>query len=861
MPDRPTFVKPAAVPVPNTPEELFYHLSGRTKSHSYLRGPQQDVLRAFVSSQYQNERDIAFELPTGSGKTTVGLLIAECHRRKTKNRAAFLTLTNQLAAQVIEEAKSLSIEVADLRGNRDRRSPIEEGKFLNGSAIAVTTYSNLFNVNPVVNGCDLLVFDDAHGGGDVAAAMWTMRISAEDYAATYIGLLATLQNLMTETQRATLADATKAQRVELVDLNLDPAVRDQFIHLVDELPNDAQPRFAWRLIRPRLHACHVYVTPDDIVVRPFLSPTFSHGPFEEPTKRIYLSATLGDIEDLKRAYALEKIVPIRAAQKQDGRRFIFAPGLAMGEDQIWEALAMAWPRIEPRRAVAISPSFRSLNNLTQEMTHALRHQPGIAVFSANDVEESLQPFTSRDNSILALANRYDGLDLPDDDCRLLILSDSPKTTNELETNLSIAWKSGPALRWREATRLAQGMGRCTRNATDYAIILLVQESLNNTLTNSNTLKLLPRSIQAEIQWGRDQLTTLRLGPDAFAEMVVGLITDDEYRKQAEEIISQMESVAPSEVPLPPVSVATFEVGFSRALWNGNYTRASEVAKTIADTLSGQEWAGYRSWWSYLGSLAARLSNNLQAELDCIRRAKSTEINSGWLDHLFRLRAAEKDKAVAEQSNPTLITAEQIWTHLDNLGWSGPRFLNFREDMRVKIGNVGNHKLFHQGVGSLGQLLGATVTLPGQDGDPDVIWRFGDNVWVCFEAKSEKDVDGSGLSKKDLLQAKGHVDWVRFFHVAEARKPQIVAVITAPIEKLHSAAEPHRGNLYFVSTSALLDWCITVAQALLEIRAKYVGHEFSVAKDEFLQDIARLNIDLSSTLSRIKATPLQVQGGG
>ena len=31
-------------------------------------------------------------------------------------------------------------------------------------AVAVTTYSNLFNVNPVIRDADLLIFDDAHGG-------------------------------------------------------------------------------------------------------------------------------------------------------------------------------------------------------------------------------------------------------------------------------------------------------------------------------------------------------------------------------------------------------------------------------------------------------------------------------------------------------------------------------------------------------------------------------------------------------------------------------------------------------------------------------------------------------------------------
>src|SRR4051794_13741383 len=77
------------------PEELFFKLSGRAKSHGYLRGPQQDVLREYIE-RHVKASDVAFELPTGTGKTTVGLVIAEWWRQQSR-RVAILSLTNQLA--------------------------------------------------------------------------------------------------------------------------------------------------------------------------------------------------------------------------------------------------------------------------------------------------------------------------------------------------------------------------------------------------------------------------------------------------------------------------------------------------------------------------------------------------------------------------------------------------------------------------------------------------------------------------------------------------------------------------------------------------------------------------------------------
>ena len=67
---RPAFRKPKAKAGAETPEKLFYGLQGREKSHGYLRGPQQDVLRDY--EKISDATDIAFELPTGTPQTSIG---------------------------------------------------------------------------------------------------------------------------------------------------------------------------------------------------------------------------------------------------------------------------------------------------------------------------------------------------------------------------------------------------------------------------------------------------------------------------------------------------------------------------------------------------------------------------------------------------------------------------------------------------------------------------------------------------------------------------------------------------------------------------------------------------------------------
>jgi superfamily II DNA or RNA helicase len=148
MAERPEFISSRGEVARASPEELFLQLE-RARTHGYLRGPQQDILRQYVAEP-ADESDVALELPTGTGKTAIGLLIAEWRRRRSRQPVAYLTLTNQLAHQVMEEAKRLGVDYADITGDRSHRDPAAEGRYRTAQAIGVTTYSNLFNIHAVI---------------------------------------------------------------------------------------------------------------------------------------------------------------------------------------------------------------------------------------------------------------------------------------------------------------------------------------------------------------------------------------------------------------------------------------------------------------------------------------------------------------------------------------------------------------------------------------------------------------------------------------------------------------------------------------------------------------------------------------
>ncbi len=836
---RPTFRKPKALQAYDSPEELFGKLPNRAQSHGYLRGPQVDALRDYIKLPTETG-DIAMELPTGTGKTTVGLIIAEWCRRRSGKKVAFLTLTNQLAGQVLVEAEKLGLNCADLRGKKETRNVAEVGRYKGGLAVGVTTYSNLFNVNPVIQASDLLILDDAHGGEHFVSDMWAVHITTRDHSDLYNNLLAALRPTLSDSQFQVITNHEQYGTVELSDIHAHIEVSSQLIDLIDKY-NNKSISFPWSLIRNNFKSCLIFVSSASITIRPIGPPTHTHGAFANSRQRIYMSATLGGVGDLQRSYGINSIKTIHAQHPQWGKRYIFMPGLYLDEVETENLICSIWAGMTTQRALCLSPSGVIADRVVSRLEFGMTPAP--IILGKQDIEDSLTSFTAHDKTILSLAGRYDGLDLPGDDCRLLIMNESPSAVGVVERHQRDHWKLGPLLRRRERTRLIQGIGRCTRDATDFALILLLGQSLIDSMTNPEVVQGLPGEIQRELNWGVTQSEVAKDNPESLKEMVLGLLDDPDYRKSANEDLEEIDIPDVVQTIKKYEESARREVAFNKAFWEKNYSGAYEIARTAADEASGgTELGGYRAWWFYLGSVAARQLEDFDAEIDCLERARAIGVNSGFLDRLLRKRAkAGGAKEVADINDPQ---AEAIWSLIDNTGWHGPKFSELIKNMTAGLSLLSDPTQFHIGLELLGKCLGAETIRSTEDAAPDVVWIFS-NQSFTFEAKSNKKPDGS-LSKKELTQAKAHPDWL------VAKRPELIGipiqpVIVSPVSNIDDLAVPFAGGLNHISTDKVLEFAGEVGTALVKVRTEFSGKEYSAVLPELKTRLKQKGLLLESII--------------
>jgi hypothetical protein len=525
------------------------------------------------------------------------------------------------------------------------------------------------------------------------------------------------------------------------------------------------------------------------------------------------------------------------------------PGIyAVPSDADW-ILARVWDKLKTRRAVLLSPSDRVLTETFARLEKAMTEKP--SRLGAAEITNSIDPFIRGKDVILGLSGRYDGLDLPDDQCRVLILAESPEAINLLERHLSQTWKMGPVLKKRERTRLIQGMGRCTRNATDFAVIFWLGQSLIDAANDQNLLGAMPPELAAEINWGVEQSEFAR-NPQELVGMILALIEDGDYRKEADQAIETIQSRRLEAAPKDYDEAGQREVDFGAAMWDGNYSHALSVARGIADHLVSPELAGYRAWWWFLASTAASLADEKNNEMDCLRRAASCGVNGGWLNYLIKSRGQTTQGKVGSEAEPN---AEGLWNVLVDWGWAGPGFEKNLEDM-LSFLRTQYHAHFHQGLDYLGRCYGADVTRITEQGAPDVVWSFPNDVHVAFEAKTEKQTDG--LSKKDLLEAKGHVDWVKARLCQNPDTAEIDVVVVAESPKIHPVGEMFGEGLLYAAPGQILAAATAAIQSVRKLRLSFAGREFAGASAEFSAEIKNLHFDLPAIRKALLSVKLKTK---
>ncbi len=816
--------------VPEDPEALYRQLARTNNGPDNPWGHQTDLLRDWHTT-FRTEPDVALELPTGAGKTLVGGLIGEWLRMSELQPVAYLCPNRQLAAQAAARLVDYGIETVLLTGSSRDWDHAARSRFTTGDAVAVSTYSHVFNSNPALVGAGTLILDDAHAGEQWVATAWSLTVKRTEGA--YQAVLSVLSEGLDPVVVIGLRDDNSNRRYDrnayLVSPVLVAAMSNDLEQVLDDAVRagtlDRNQGFTLSTLSGRLGRCMVYLSHRQILIRPLISPTGSHPPFDEPRRRVYMSATLGAGGELERAFgrtAIRRMPVPRGWDKQGtGRRFFVFPELAreLARDDTLLGPWLSATITRHGRAALLTPS----KYVSDSVFDLGALPPGYVRLDGHGVENDMSVFTAEPKAVLDLQNRYDGVDLPDDACRLLILAGLPAQGDLQERFLYESLGAGAVLQERVRARIVQGAGRATRNAKDHATVVVIGDQLTNFMIRGDVLAALREELQAEIDFGREQCLEKAIA-EVDDNIGLFLLQGDDWRAVEDDIVDGRDSRQRVDPPATAqlAASAPAEVRAVHAWWDGDLDTALAEARNVLDELSRNSRAArYSALWHYLAASWTRTKARQQGDHTgtlalsadaMLAEARSAGRGTSWLSHLIN-----KSDAIADADkydNLDRLAARNLVTLLR--GWS-PKERGHLDSAKAALAQT-RFKPYESGLKTLGRFLGATEAFEagGATAAPDATWIFGDDLWVCWEAKSEASPD-STIATTKVREANGHIKYVEDRRDTSAPAGSFTCYATPQKVIDHTAKAVCNDDIYHVSEHAGADIVGRVHRALASAR--------------------------------------------
>jgi len=576
------------------PQEIFNSLTLRGTVEN-LWQPQGEALKDW--HMRRDEQDIVVEMTTGGGKTLVGLLIAQSIVNQTQGKTLIVCSTNQLVEQTASRAAECGIRVATYM----KTTWTEKSVYDSCVGACITNYAALFNGKSVFRNEEIkgLIFDDAHVASNAIRGQFTLKISQTDAA---FGKLSNLfrGHFARNSQSQQFEEALQGHALALLFVPTFEVRRNvgliSKILLDNGVATSTTTLFSWAHLKDKLNVCTVLISGLGIEISPPVLPTFATAYFGAGLKRVYLTATLPSAVEFIRTFGITNPRRVTPGGKsgEAQRQFVFVPG-ETDEEQRENALNLT----KKLKACIISPSTRAADEWPAEIPR----------FDGNQGQQAIDAFrNSPAPSKLIMVARYDGVDLPGDSCRVLMLDGIPTGSSLLERFMDQGLKIEKLRASHTATRVVQAIGRIFRSNTDHGVVLVCGTDLQAWLKDPNNQKFMPKLLQQQILLGLELRRMVDKKKATYDELIEGVLKgrkdwDDLYNG----VVAEFETNNLADEPQWFVETIAKEREAYQKLWMANGSLANAKYSAVASEAEANGEPRLASWFRHWQGMSLLLA--------------------------------------------------------------------------------------------------------------------------------------------------------------------------------------------------------------------------------------------------------------
>lgn len=719
----------------------------------------------------RDERDLVIKVNTGGGKTIDGLLILQSYINEGKGPGLYVAPNKHLVTQVLADADKLGIAVT---------TDVDSSAYLSSEAIGVVNAYTLVNGRTKFSDrrrarprapIGSVVIDDAHAAINTTRSQLALKLqeNSEEY------------NKLLEIFEHPLRGQSVNGYLDLVDRRKGTPMRvpfwawreklDQVIPILRGSSGENGPLFySWPGVQDQLLLCRVVFSDAELTITPFCPPIEHVTSFTEAKHRIFLTATLADDSVLVTDFGADStsisnpITPLTAGDI--GERMILAPqeiNPSLSTDEIRREIAKL---SEEHNTVVIVPS---------EKWAEIWHSYAETVAIGDSVELAISRLRGGQHvGLVVLVNRYDGIDLPDDACRILVLDGLPESFSPEEQIRSSLVSAGEGVDDRQVQRIEQGMGRGVRSEEDHCVVFLLGPRLAQLTVDPRTANRFSPATQAQLKLSRQVAT--RMANGTLEEIVrtarQALERNEQWVKLA---LHALRNIPPQAGSVTASAIAE-RCAFEYAQRGDSQGAGQIIGEVLEQHKFNNATTGalLELQASYVDMSDPVRGQHLLSQA----RTKNSRVlmpiggivYTPLAGHSVQVKKCS-ERLGAKFSTPSALCleAESI---IDDLVFDELRVQQFEEALR-----------------QAGYFIGLGSERPENDAGsgPDNLWALGDNTFWVIEAKS--GAKSIAIGKRDVAQLAESLLWFEQRYDSEA-KP--VPVMVHPAVQVFADATPPPG---------------------------------------------------------------------
>jgi replicative superfamily II helicase len=732
---------------PIVPAEI-YEKADRESDTGPLRPAQLAVLDEWHTSR-RTERDVIIKMHTGQGKTLIGLLILQSKMNEQPQPALYICPNGYLVQQTVAQAKRFGIRCCVA----EKDLP---DAFSDSDQILVTTVQKVFNgwtkfgLGPQSQSVGYVVMDDCHACID--AIHQGMKITLPRTHGAYTSLLTLFSPDLKDQGAGTYAEIEQGEYKPFLPVPYWSWTEHQdnvATILAKHLKTD-EIKYAWSLIKDSLQHCTCIVSGTSIEIEPHLPPLELFGSYANAAHRVFMSATVTNDAFLVKGLGLaptsiEKPL-VDKNERWSGEKMILIPSLidaTLDRSLIVETFAKNLPK-RKFGVVAITPSFKRAEDWGRA---------GALIPKTETIWATIQNLREGNcEQTVAIANRYDGIDLPDSSCRILILDSKPQGETLTDRWAEDCRAESEVTRIKIARTIEQGLGRSVRGEKDYSVIIITGPDLVKQLRQKRTRDYFSAQTQRQIKIGLDitefakeEISASKKSFEVLRDLINQCLRrDGGWKNYYDEQMSQLASA-----PTPPKALNIFAAEYvaEKAFQSGKPEKAMNLVQQLLDeqNIAGAE----RGWYlqemaRYTHAFNKEKSNELQIAAHRLNRYLLKPRKGMAFDPI----SAKGQKRIERMISwiKEFSTADDLMIEIDAIT-TNLRFGVASDDFELALDR-------------LAKALGFDGNRPDKElrEGPDNLWALRDNLYWLIECKNQVSVDRKEINKDETGQMNNSCAW-------------------------------------------------------------------------------------------------------